>query len=67
MRRYPAAEKWLETYRMPAKECAVTRELYDYCRPVVDLDRVRLDAYQAGHRGEALEHILAYAFDYSTN
>ena len=66
-RRYPAAEQWLSAYRMPVKACEVTKELYGYVRPVVDVDRVRRDALAAGHRGEALDRILIAALDYRTD
>lgn len=56
--RYPKAEQWLRRYRLPMTECSVTRNLYGYHSPRVDMARVRRDALMAGHRGDALSWIL---------
>lgn len=57
--RYPAAERFASTVRLPLTVCPVTRELYGYALPVLDVAAARHIIFAANHRGAAASTALA--------
>lgn len=51
--RYPRAEQIAAAMPLPLMACPVTRELYGYAAPVLDIRKAVYDLSAAGIRGEA--------------